>query len=71
MNQNLDRSNNFSEIEEKAIPKGSDEMTDSQLDLSEQNDLYRTGRWQPSEHVRFIKGCLQYGNNWKKVRLNP
>ena len=28
---------------------------------------YKTGRWHPSEHVRFIKGCLQYGNNWKKV----
>jgi hypothetical protein len=34
------------------------------------NEEYRTGRWHPSEHVRFIKGCLQYGNNWKKVSSN-
>jgi hypothetical protein len=31
------------------------------------NDKYKNGRWQPEEHVRFIKGCLLYGNNWRKV----
>lgn len=36
----------------------------------EENDQFRTGRWQPQEHFRFIKGCLMYGNNWKKVRKN-
>ena len=28
----------------------------------------RTGRWHTKEHFRFIKGCLMYGNNWKKVK---
>ena len=26
------------------------------------------GRWNKEEHIRFIKGCLLYGNNWKKVK---
>ena len=26
------------------------------------------GRWNQEEHIRFIKGCLLYGNNWKKVK---
>jgi hypothetical protein len=44
----------------------SDEMM-SEAEVSENNDTYKTGRWHPSEHYRFIKGCLMYGNNWKKV----
>ena len=28
---------------------------------------YRSGRWENDEHIRFLKGCLMYGNNWKKV----
>lgn len=34
---------------------------------SDDHDGYKTGRWNPDEHYRFIKGCLQFGNNWKKV----
>lgn len=26
------------------------------------------GRWSQAEHFRFIKGCLLYGNYWKKVK---
>ena len=48
--------------------KREESMSDpSENDLTEKNEEYRTGRWHPSEHYRFIKGCLQYGNNWKKV----
>ena len=25
------------------------------------------GRWTTEEHIRFLKGCLLYSNNWKKV----
>lgn len=28
----------------------------------------RQGRWLTQEHIRFVKGCLLYGNNWKKVK---
>ena len=28
---------------------------------------YNTGRWHLSEHFRFIRGYILYGNNWKKV----
>ena len=31
------------------------------------NGKLKNGRWLPCEHMRFIKGCLLYGNNWKKV----
>lgn len=31
-------------------------------------DAYHNGRWTQNEHFRFIKGCLLYGNNWKKVK---
>lgn len=28
---------------------------------------FNNGRWTYSEHLNFLKGCIQYGNNWKKV----
>ena len=28
---------------------------------------YLNGRWSYDEHIRFLKGCLLFGNNWKKV----
>jgi SHAQKYF class myb-like DNA-binding protein len=32
------------------------------------NDLnHCEGRWTHEEHIRFLKGCLLYSNNWKKV----
>lgn len=34
---------------------------------NEDTSKYRNGRWLPFEHIRFVKGCLAHGNNWKKV----
>ena len=34
---------------------------------NEDNSSRNSGRWGKEEHVRFLQGCLQYGNNWKKV----
>jgi len=34
---------------------------------NEENCLGNNGRWKTNEHIRFLGGCLQYGNNWKKV----
>ena len=31
------------------------------------NNNHSDGRWNLEEHMRFIKGCLLYGNNWKKI----
>lgn len=28
---------------------------------------FNNGRWTYTEHLNFLKGCIQYGNNWKKV----
>ena len=31
------------------------------------NNNHSDGRWNLEEHIRFIKGCLLYGNDWKKI----
>ena len=41
------------------------------LDLNEDendNNNILNGRWSQKEHLLFIKGCLLYGNYWKKVK---
>jgi hypothetical protein len=50
----------------KAIETYEDMSDNSSKDNHER---YKNGRWQPAEHLRFIKGCLIHGNNWNKVRL--
>ena len=35
--------------------------------IEKNNIIHSDGRWNPEEHIRFIKGCLLFGNNWKKV----
>ena len=57
--------NNYNENIVKTDESSEDVV--SANDLTANNEDYRTGRWHPSEHFRFIKGCLQHGNNWKKV----
>ena len=32
------------------------------------NNNTTNGRWSQKEHLSFIKGCLLYGNNWKKIQ---
>ena len=32
------------------------------------NNNTSNGRWSQKEHLSFIKGCLLYGNNWKKIQ---
>lgn len=40
----------------------------SKPDQTEGNSNERQGRWLQSEHFRFLKGCLLYGNNWGEVK---
>ncbi len=35
-----------------------------------ENGEYKNGRWEKIEHLKFLKGCLLHGNNWKKVIFN-
>jgi hypothetical protein len=28
---------------------------------------YKEGRWDTEEHQKFVKSCIIYGNNWRKV----
>ena len=42
----------------------------SNIKINYNNEMlngFRNGRWMATEHNRFLKGCLLYGNNWKKV----
>ena len=36
-------------------------------DENDNNNIIN-GRWSQKEHLLFLKGCLLYGNNWKKVQ---
>jgi hypothetical protein len=58
---------NFSVTNLKANLCDSNDEPGSITSSKEDNNQFRNGRWQPFEHLRFIKGCLLYGNNWKKV----
>jgi hypothetical protein len=82
MSQNLNEENkkkvigvikfeNPDNIQKTMINKTNESSDDlgSVNDMSENNEDYRTGRWHPTEHYRFIKGCLLHGNNWKKVNI--
>ena len=46
----------------------SEENSQFHANQSESKESYRNGRWHPTEHSRFVKACLIFGNNWKKVR---
>ena len=37
-------------------------------DENDNNNATYNGRWSQKEHLLFIKGCLLYGNFWKKVK---
>ena len=32
-----------------------------------ESSKFKKGRWNPEEHERFLKGCYEYKNDWKKV----
>ena len=40
------------------------------INNSDENNLkvFNTGRWTDEEHKKFIKGIIEYGNEWKKVQ---
>ena len=42
---------------------------ENQTDYDPKNDdsSGHNGRWGRNEHLKFLGGCLQFGNNWKKV----
>jgi len=49
-------------------PGNENEKVRSVIDSSDEDfKKYNNGRWHLSEHFRFIRGYILYGNNWKKV----
>ena len=69
--------NNYHQIETQKVPQqipevinikaGTNENPIEYEIKNEDNSSGNSGRWGKEEHVRFLQGCLQYGNNWKKV----
>ena len=45
-----------------------DKDSNNSLNFGDEKEENLNGRWNQEEHIRFIKGCLLYGNNWKKVK---
>jgi SHAQKYF class myb-like DNA-binding protein len=45
-----------------------DKDSNNYLNFGDEKEENLNGRWNQEEHIRFIKGCLLYGNNWKKVK---
>lgn len=50
-----------------SLPIIESKSTDINSDEHEKSDI-RQGRWLQSEHFRFLKGCLLYGNNWGEIK---
>jgi len=44
-----------------------EEISSAQISIKEDDPL-NVGRWDEDEKIRFIKSCLIYGNDWKKVK---
>lgn len=69
--------NNYHQIETQKVPQQISEVINIKAGTNENpieyeiknedNSSGNSGRWGKEEHVRFLQGCLQYGNNWKKV----
>lgn len=69
--------NNYHQIETQKVPQQISEVINIKAGTNENpieyeiknedNSSRNSGRWGKEEHVRFLQGCLQYGNNWKKV----
>jgi len=58
------------QFNQHSLDKNEEEVSydnSSYLKSGEDNKSYNTGRWNQSEHYGFIKGCILFGNNWKKV----
>lgn len=55
----------------KLLSRKHDESDQSKLlfkSSKSESEGCRKGRWFCNEHIRFVKGCLLYGNNWTKVK---
>ena len=64
INSNL---NNKSKNQNKYVEQKKEEPIRSSSSMSPEIEL-RTGRWTEDEHSKFIKGILEYGNDWKMVQ---
>ncbi len=51
----------------RSLKKRANSMDKLSSCSDDDNGKFKNGRWLPCEHIRFLKGCLLYGNNWKKV----
>lgn len=64
-NQNILYSNSDIITENQIL--NSDSLTNLKI-KNNKDENFKTGRWHPDEHQRFIEAILKYGNEWKKVQ---
>lgn len=65
---NIDNSSDCFESDTKIfLLKKSNRNVNSEKRNSKYNTRSAIGRWTKQEHQKFMKACLEYGNNWKKV----
>ena len=50
------------------IPKKTNQY-EPNLFTNEISSVFAGGRWEENEQRLFCKGCLLFGNNWKKVSV--
>lgn len=51
--------------ETDSVPSENETQSGKNLKI---NSKYNSGRWTQEEHLKFIDGILEYGNEWKKVQ---
>lgn len=56
---------NSKNIESESVVSENDSPSSEE---SKKQTKYNSGRWTQEEHLKFIDGILEYGNEWKKVQ---
>lgn len=69
-----DKNQGTSLLRRKRVLKRKTRSKDSVSSNGEGNDTIIAknelkGRWNRFEHLRFVKGCLMFGNDWTKVEI--
>ena len=68
--KNQKKTNGFNTINNSFSLKGKESTEKENIIDSSfiSNSLYNSGRWSKEEHHKFLKGLIQYGNDWKMVQ---
>ena len=65
--QKIDKENESNEAELEENLENSEVSMESNEQFINGENKYRRGRWTEEEHKNFLKGIINYGNDWKMV----